>query len=151
MRLIISIIIVLAILVGCGQMKLTTLTLANDDISAEQVIKDYFRWYNFKDKNQLNRLLNEDRANIVWDFDNLEYMRLISVNEEADPKVKRLYITNGRGKQYKSENIKVFKVVYEIKYIDDTKAAQSSGTIHWWYFLIKKDDKSPWLIDDWGV
>nr|WP_238455622.1 DUF4829 domain-containing protein [Desulfolucanica intricata] len=26
-----------------------------------------------------------------------------------------------------------------------------SGTYDWWYFVIRKDENSQWLIDDFGV
>lgn len=63
------------------------------------------------------------------------------------------YIRNGRGSinNTTSENLKVYNVDYEVKYKRDGIVPQDSGTYEWWYFLIRENKNSPWLIDDFGV
>lgn len=40
---------------------------------------------------------------------------------------------------------------YEVKFIKDGVGPKDSGIYEHWYFLIRKDENSPWLIDDMGV
>ncbi len=116
---------------------------------AEQVVRDHFRWQNERDLTRLQRTVTPDRRSIAWDLGNLQYVRITSI--AADNSAVQGYMTNGRGSVKHPAAVKAFKVVYEVRYLDDSKAAQRNGTYTWWYFVTKETQFSPWLIDDWGV
>lgn len=54
-------------------------------------------------------------------------------------------IANG----WAAENIAVVYALYDAKY-DGTKVPTNSGKIEWHFWLIRKDQNSPWYIQDWG-
>lgn len=83
------------------------------------------------------------------ELDNLDSIKIVNINEG----IRNDYLRNGRGSinNTTSENLKVYKVDYEVKYKRDGIEPHVSGTYEWWYFLIRENENSPWLIDDFGV
>ncbi|MBC9786124.1 DUF4829 domain-containing protein [Heliobacterium chlorum] len=115
----------------------------------------YFDYYNKHDKEGLLSVMTEhhNSPNAVWGFDDLEYMKIIeledvtnSIREYVDD-----YLTTGRGSinGVKKENVRVFTCFYEVKYREET-GPQNSGKYKMKYILIRQDERSPWLIDDRG-
>ena len=45
------------------------------------------------------------------------------------------------------ENVIIFKVKFYVKYKNENLGFTSSGPDDFYYFLIRKDKNSPWLID----
>ena len=123
--------------------------------SAQTVVEKHFQYRNEKNKEKLLTTLTKhwDNPNMKWEFENLDSIKIIDIEEERDERIKRGYLGNGRGNinGVTEDNVKVYKVKYEIKFINDEVGPQDSGTYTWWYFLIREDNKSPWLIDDFGV
>ncbi len=143
------IIITLILLVGCSS-ESNRVTETKGD-SAQTVVENYFKYKNEKNKDKLLTTLTEhfNAPNVVWGFDNLESTKIISIEEEMNEKVKEGYLRNGRGSinGTTENNLKVYKV----KYKNDGASPQNSEIYDWWYFVIRKDENSPWLIDDMGV
>lgn len=147
------IIITLILLVGCSSESNRAIDTKGD--SAQTVVENYFKYENEKNKDKLLTTLTEhfNAPNVVWGFDNLESTKIINIEEEMDEKVKEGYLHNGRGSinGITENNLKVYKVKYEVQYKNDGASPQNSGIYDWWYFVIRKDENSPWLIDDMGV
>lgn len=124
------------------------------DDPAQTVVENYFKFNNEKNKDKILTTLTEhhDAPNVVWGFDELDSIKILNIEEEKDNKYAKGYLLNGRGSinGTTDDNLKVYKVKYEVKYKNEV-GAQESGTYDWWYFLIRKDSSSPWLIDDFGV
>lgn len=122
---------------------------------AMEVVEKYFKYSDEKnEKGVLSTLTDRWNApNIVWELGNLEYIDLNFIEEETDQKQYESYLKNGRGSINGTtmENLIVFKVMYEVEYKNDYVSSQESGMYEWWFFLIRKDENSPWLIDDMGV
>lgn len=122
---------------------------------AMEVVEKYFKYSDEKnEKGVLSTLTDRWNApNIVWELGNLEYIDLNFIEEETDQKQYESYLKNGRGSINGTtmDNLKVFKVMYEVEYKNDYVSSQESGMYEWWFFLIRKDENSPWLIDDMGV
>lgn len=122
---------------------------------AMEVVENYFKYSDEKnEKGVLSTLTDRWNApNIVWELGNLEYIDLNFIEEETDQKQYESYLKNGRGSINGTtmDNLKVFKVMYEVEYKNDYVSSQESGMYEWWFFLIRKDENSPWLIDDMGV
>ncbi|WP_150844679.1 MULTISPECIES: DUF4829 domain-containing protein [unclassified Clostridium] len=145
--------ITLILLGGCSSESNRATDTKGD--SAQTVVENYFKYENEKNKDKLLTTLTEhfNAPNVVWGFDNLESTKIINIEEEMDEKVKEGYLHNGRGSinGTTENNLKVYKVKYKVKYKNDEASPQNSGIYDWWYFVIRKDENSPWLIDDMGV
>lgn len=146
-------IITLFIFVGCSNNINKEKDSTND--SAKVVVENYFKYQNEKDKDKMLTTLTQryNAPNVVWGFENLKNVKLLNIEEETDENVREGYLTNGMVSINKTtkDNLKVFKVKYEINYKKDGIGPKDSGTYDYWYFVIRKDSNSPWLIDDMGV
>ena len=154
LKIYVSIIITtLIILVGCSNENTTKIDSKAD--SAQTVVENYFQYKNEKNKDKLLTTLTEhwNAPNVVWGFENLDSIKIINIEEEKDEKVRNGYLSNGRGSinGTSENNLKVYKVKYDVKYKKDGVGPQDSGIYEWWYFVIRKDENMPWLIDDMGV
>lgn len=147
-------IIAVIILFGCSTQS-DKVAITSQSNSAQVVVEKYFRYYNEKNKEKLLTMLTEhwNAPNVVWGFDNLNSMKIINIEEEKSQTIRKMYLNNGRGSinGTAGNNLKVYKVKYEVKYKKNGMGPQDSGTYDWWYFVIRKDESSPWLIDDFGV
>jgi hypothetical protein len=123
---------------------------AIDLAMAETVIKDHFKWWNEKNINKLNNTVTRDLTGISWGFENIDYVKLININEELSSNVRDGYIKNGKGKYIQPKDVKVFTVQYEIKLKDSNKGPTPSGKHEKYYIVIKQDENSTWLINEMG-
>lgn len=150
LKVYISIIITtLILLVGCSNENTTKVD------SAQTVVEKYFQYKNEKNEDKLLTTLAEhyNAPNVVWGFENLDSIKILNIEEEMDEKFKNGYLSHGRGSinGTSENNVKVYKVKYDVKYKEDGVGTQDSGIYEWWFFLIRKDENSQWLIDDMGV
>lgn len=143
------IILILLTLIGCKN------KVSTSNSNPQTVVENHFKYKNEKNKDKLLTTLTEvyNTPNMVWGFENLESIKLIEINEDTSENIRNGYLFNGRGSVngVSPENLKVYKVKYELKLKQDGIGPQDSGTYDWWYFVIRKDKNSPWLIDDYGV
>ncbi len=121
----------------------------------QSVVENYFNSMNEKNVDEHLKTLseNEKRNQGKINFDKIEYINIMSIDEEMDTKFKEGYLQNGRGKEkgISEENLKVYKVKYDVKYKEGTVTARDSGTYEEWYWIIRENSNSPWVIDDAGV
>ena len=146
----ISIIIVTLILIsGCSNENTTKLD------SAQTVVENFFDYKNEKNKDKLLTTLTEhyNSPNAVWGFENLDSIKIINIEEEKDEQFKNTYLNAGGGSINGTleNNIKVYKVKYDVKYKEDGIGPEDSGIHIKWFFVIRKNKNSQWLIDDMGV
>lgn len=103
-------------------------------VAAEHVIRGYFKYWNEKNVTEMEKRMTPDRKGMTWEFDKLEYVKLINIEE----------------KRSSDENRKVFNVVFDIKFKSSAGSGLSDGR-HLWHYLLKGDNVNlPWLIYDWG-
>lgn len=142
------------ILSGCSKVKTQVTDSQKQQLQPNQVIDNYFRYYNEKNKEGVLSTLTEvnKAPNIVFGFENLKYIKLISMSEDINPKQKEAYMKYGRGSinGVKEENVIIYKVKYDVKYKKNGIGPQDSGIYIKWFTIIRKDNNSPWLIDDIG-
>ncbi|MDU1347802.1 MULTISPECIES: DUF4829 domain-containing protein [Clostridium] len=121
----------------------------------QSVVENYFTSMNEKNVDEHLKTLSEDekRNQGKINFDKIEYINIISIDEEMDTKFKEGYLKNGQGegKGISEENLKVYKVKYDVKYKEGTITARDSGIYEEWYWVIRENSNSPWVIDDAGV
>lgn len=152
--LIIIFCLVVIIFSGCSE-ESTKISDTSKKDSAQTVVEKFFQYKNEKNKKKILTTLTDhwNAPNMVWGFENLDSIKIISIEEEKSDSVRKGYLSNGRGSVNNTteENLKVYKVKYDVKYKKDGIGPQDSGIYDWWEFVIRKDENSPWLIDDMGV
>ncbi len=121
----------------------------------QSVVENYLNSMNEKNIDEHLKTLseNEKRNQGKINFDKIEYINIISIDEEMDTKFKEGYLQNGRGKEkgISEENLKVYRVKYDVKYKEGTITARDSGIYEEWYWVIRENSNSLWGIDDAGV
>ena len=154
-KIVIVILFLAFVFAGCSKVKTQGSNLQVKTLEPIQVVENYFKYYNEKNKKGILCTLTEwhNAPNVVWGFENLDSMKIIDIQEEKSDVIRNGYLRNGRGSVNNTTetNLKVYKVKYEVKYKKNGIGPQDSGTYDWWYFVIRRDEDSPWLIDDMGV
>ena len=104
--------------------------------SAEQVLREYFKYWNDKNLVEMEKRLTPDKRGIAQHLDALAYVKILSISE-------RLPKTTGT---------KVFEVVSDLKFKNASYGATgiNDGRNVWGFFLKRDNETSPWLIYDWG-
>ena len=138
------------ILMGCGVKSISTNT--NNSLQPKQVIENYFKYYNQKNRQGLLTTLTSwhDQPNVVFGFKNLIFIKLVSIGND-DMTTVNAYLACGRGEinGVKPNNVVAYKVTYVSVYSKATPP-WSSGIQTEYFTLIKESDNAPWLIDDVG-
>jgi hypothetical protein len=104
--------------------------------SPEQVVRDYFKYWNAKNLVEMEKRLTPDKRGIAQHLDALAYVKILSISE-------RLPKTTGT---------KVFEVVFDLKFKNASYGATgiNDGKNVWGFFLKRDNEMSPWLVYDWG-
>lgn len=117
---------------------------------SEYVIYKYFDYKNNKDLDSLSKLLLDQDS--IYQFeskiDNINKVSLLNIKEESNKSIINAYLRTNTN--LKSENIKIYKVSYEIKY-NEEDVNHKNGTYESWYFLTRENDKAEWLIDIYDI
>lgn len=151
--------ITLMLMLGCTLMVMPFKSAVLNDsqrlvLKPDQVVENYFKYYNEKSKAGVLSTLTKwhSEPNVVYDFDSLSSINLLDMYEEKGQFLRDDYIQSGRGKENNTtlDNLKVFRVKYKVEYKKDGVGYQDSGTYEWLVYVVRKDAKSPWLIDDMG-
>lgn len=152
MKKLILLLITIALSIGLMACNSSTQDSLED---SKSVVENHFIYQNEKNKDKLLTTLTNHykQGNTDWELDNLGSIKIVNINEELNEGIRNNYLRNVRGSinNITSKNLKVYKVDYEVKYKRDGIGPQDSGTYEWWYFLIRENENSPWLIDDFGV
>ncbi|MGL5311652.1 MAG: DUF4829 domain-containing protein [Peptostreptococcaceae bacterium] len=129
---------------------LNTQTSSSYYNEAEYIIYKYFDYQNNKDLDSLSKLLLDKDS--IYQFkskiDNIENISILKIEEESNKSIINAYLRNDA--TLKSENVKIYKVSYEIKYNkEDTN--NKNGSYESWYFLTRENNQSEWLIDIYDI
>ncbi|KLU61558.1 hypothetical protein CEB3_c19900 [Peptococcaceae bacterium CEB3] len=124
----------------------------NNSLSAKQVIENYFKFYNEKNRGGMLSTLTRwnDQPNVVFGLKNLIFIKLVSIGNK-DMNATEHYLAFGRGRfnGVKKNNVVSYKVIYVSLY-SKTTPPWSSGIHTDCFTLIRESDNAPWLIDDSG-
>lgn len=105
-------------------------------VAAKQVVEEYFTSWNGKNATELEKRMTANKKGITWDFDNLEYIKLMSINE----------------RQPREAGTKAFEVTFDVKFKRGVGGGDmTDGKTTWDYLLKQETPSSPWLIYDWGL
>ena len=149
---------------GCTTQKLKEKNVQTTLSKPKVVIEEFFKYYNQRNLEGINSLTTESlhSSELSWGFDNLEYIKILSVVEDNNQANKEIYIRSNIHATEKNyiidmdkeklelENINIFKVDFDVKYKKEGIGPKDSGRDNYTYILIRKDIKSPWLIDSFG-
>ena len=123
----------------------------NNSLQPKQVIENYFKFYNEKNRQGLSTTLTKwhDQSNVNFGLDNLIFIKLVSIGNN-DMTTVSAYLGCGRGSVngVKPNNVVAYKVTYVSLY--KWGSPGSSGIQTESITLIKDSDDAPWLIDDMG-
>lgn len=140
----------LIILIGYGNKSISTNT--NNSLQPKQVIENYFKFYNEKNRQGLSTTLTKwhDQSNVDFGLDNLIFIKLVSIGSN-DMTTVNAYLGCGRGSVngVKPNNVVAYKVIYVSLY-NKWASPWPSGIQTESLTLIRESDNAPWLIDDMG-
>ena len=123
----------------------------NNSLQPKQVIENYFKFSNEKNKEGLLTTLTkwQHQPNVDFGLDNLKFIKLVSIGNN-DLTTVNAYLGFGRGSisGVKPTNVVSYKVIYVILY--KWGSPWSSGIKTEGLTLIRESDDAPWLIDDMG-
>ena len=119
------------LLVGCGT---TRTNPSKDQAQAEQVLRDYFRYWNEKNLAELQRIRNLYQPNVEWRLDELEFVNLISV-------------TPGKAHTNTRQS---FRATFDIKAKSGMFLSVEDGRHIWKIVLTRENTDAPWIMTDWG-
>ena len=135
---------------GCRVKNISTYT--NNSLQPKQVIENYFKYYNQKNRQGMLSTLTSwhEQSNIIFGFNNLMFIKLLNIGNNYMTTVNG-YLACGHGKVngVKPNNVVAYKVTYVSAYSKATPP-WSSGIQTEYFTLIKESDNAPWLIDDMG-
>jgi len=157
-----TILCLLIILTGCSNPRDENVKV--NLLKPKVVIEDFFKYYNQQNLHGMNSLTTERYhfSKSFWEFDNLDYIRVINIDEYINISDKEIYLRNnihGKEKHHiinvdkekpELENIIIFKVNFEVKYKKEGIGPSNSGRDINFYNLVRQDKNSPWLIDSAG-
>ena len=153
-KLIFLVLLLSFILVGCSPSQWKDSSSKNETAAAKKVVKNYFKYYNNKDKEALLTTVSEKShgANTVWGFDDLKNIKLVFIDENTDESIYNDYFSSGSGSVngISPENVKIFNVKFNVQYKKDSIFNHLNGFHYNDFILIRKDKDSPWVIDDFG-
>lgn len=153
-KLILIVLFLTYILTGCSLTDKKTNISNSDKLTPKEVVENYFKYYNEKSNSGVFSTLTKwhNTPNMNFEFDNLKSIKLMDIAEDLDSKQKEAYMKHGRGSinGVKKENIKIYKVTFYVKLKKDGASALSSGLHAESFTVIRKNETSPWLIDDHG-
>lgn len=131
-RLLMSLCIVAGLLLaGCSTADTKP---SGDQARAEQVVRDYFRYWNEKNLAGLQKTTNLYQPNVDWELDKLESVNLVSV---TPGKVH----TNSR---------QSFRATFDIKAKPGMFMTVEDGRHIWKIVVTRENTDTPWIMIDWG-
>ena len=122
--------------------------------TTERVIENHIKYTDMHNIKKLSRTITDEIDNNYLKYiDNIETMRLISMELHTEDNYYNIYLNGGKGslrKDLSRDDVKIYTVDYYIKYKDDNKSVEGSGEHSKIYTLIKEEDTNRWIIDEIG-
>jgi hypothetical protein len=118
-----------------------------DKNDPENIVKEYFSFWESRNKAGLESITTQVHKGTTWDLDNLESLTLDSI-WDCTSKHKNEYLESGRGSLTKPYDVKVYCTKFRVTVKQER--ALNNGEYDWMFILIKQNRNSNWIIDDWG-
>ncbi len=107
---------------------------SEDQARAEQVVRDYFRYWSEKNLAGLQKTTNLYQPNVDWELDKLEFVNLVSVT---------------LGKVH-TDTRQSFRATFDIKAKPGMFLSVEDGRHIWKIVLTREKSDTPWIITEWG-
>ena len=119
-----------------------------ETLQAEAVVRDYHLGLSNRDIETLKELQVERRQNVIYGqmIDGLNEVQLLSIKENLEEK--EWFMHSGRGENYEPDNIRAFEVEAAFDYQEYASLYYQNGRQKRVYFVVRKEENSPWLIKD---
>lgn len=146
-RLVLLVAIIIVICIGGCKWKINQGKTRYNE--SRTVVENYFKYWDEKNREMILTTLTKwhNSPKVGFSFDNIENVKLLNVEEVKDHPLKSKYISKG----VKDENITVLKVKFRVEVKKGNKGPWESREYNHWFFLIRENDNSNWLIDQSGV
>lgn len=116
-------------------------------MSPEETVQYYFLQFNNKNQSGMDSVVYKKMQGMDSDLGNLVYVKLNSCVEEKD--ASKIEIENSwYNSPYK---ISLVNVTFDINYKNGGGDGFSNGKYEWKYYLVKENEKSDWIIVEWGM
>lgn len=114
--------------------------------SSDKVIENSFKYLEANDINNLKKCYSDRYQNTNFNIENIESVELIEKILITDKSEYDNYISRVNN----NENIKIFKVKYELKLKNEEIGPEPSGVYEKIYYLKKESFWEKWKIDEMG-
>lgn len=128
--------------------------ISESSIEAEELIKNLFKYTNEKDIDKISScFVHSERYSKENRLFNLEYMDIIEIKLETDRLQYENYINSFllKQKDLNVEALKIYKVKYNIKFINEDIEPIENGEVTKEYFIVKLNGSDKWLIEAIGT
>ncbi|MDU4939813.1 MAG: DUF4829 domain-containing protein [Clostridium sp.] len=116
------------------------------------VIKNSFKYENDRNEEELKKCYTEVYKDTNFMLTNINSAQIKEVALLKDKRNYYNYLKDGRGniRNIDINNVKIFKVKYDKKYVDDSIMPMDSGIDEKGFILIRENSTYPWRIDGAG-
>ncbi|MBN2557353.1 MAG: DUF4829 domain-containing protein [Clostridia bacterium] len=122
---------------------------------AARVIELHFGYLNMEDSEKLLGTLTSRWSEnpVDWGFESRKSIKIVSISEVTDEVIREAYLVGGMGSinGTSGDNLKVYYVCFEAVYSTGFEGSDRTETEAWWYYVIRDNEESDWLIDDFGL
>lgn len=133
------------------ELQAATPTPANtDEMTARDTLDQFFQHKQEKDVPGMESLLVEGKRGIAWEIEKWEYFKINSIEDITSNELVQSYMLSGAGSASHPVEVRVFRVVFDVKFTGGNASGMSDGTYDWNYFVVKPAKDALWLIEDWG-
>ena len=141
----------LAILILIPMLLFTFIVTVKTQSYSNNPTKIIYNYYNFKNQKDLNSisdlLYNQDElSKIELQLSSLDEINILSVKEDNNSSILNLYYRSNKNLDDIHE-VKVYKVIYNATYDNQSQNIYKDGKYETWCFLIKENNSNEWLLD----
>jgi hypothetical protein len=157
MHILVLLLVTLSFLGACQTKNKISVTSPASTIPPAEVVGQHFEAMKTNNMDAWLSTMTEEKREGFTDPDLFKYLKSLEINQiyelhgdELEDRLKR--ILNGeKAKELKlsADNIAIFHVNFTVE--SDTTKSPFNGTFEWTYTLLRENNDSPWLIQDWGV
>ncbi len=136
------VVVFLTFCIFCGCSTSTTKSM-----SPEETVRCYFSQFSDKSQSGMDALVYEKMRGKDFDLNHLNSVKLISCTEENDTSK----ISSNKEWYSNPYKVALVHVAFDINYKSGgSSGGFNNGRYNWDYYLVKENEKSDWIIVQWG-
>ncbi|AEE96585.1 DUF4829 domain-containing protein [Mahella australiensis] len=155
-HILVSLFVALGFLGACQTENENPITNPTSTMTPVEVVEQHFEAEKTNNMDAWLATMTEERREGFTDPDLFKYLKSLKINQiyelsgdELKDRLKHI-LNSEKAKEMNlsADNVAIVNVNFTAEY-DPTKSP-FSGTFEWTYILLRKNNDSPWLIQDWG-